>query len=221
MPYVVYKLTNKVTGKSYIGKTRDLPARIRKHKVDTHCVYLHNSIVKHGIDNFEVEILAENLTEPEAFRLEEKFILEFKTLKPFGYNLLEKDGIERRLSKESLEKLAKSLQGRSDLVKIKSKFIGVRRRRGTRLIEVRIRYGGTRYQRYFSDEITAAEAYDKMAVYFYGIGAKVNFIDNMEQYVNSDLKAFSKSFNKCSQNENSVRKYGCRPTVGGSCRKQS
>ncbi len=196
MPYVVYKLTNKVTGKSYIGKTNDLPARLRKHKVDTHCVYLHNSIVKHGMDNFEVEVLAENLDESAAFRLEEKFILEFKTLKPFGYNLLERDGIERRLSKESLKKLATSLQGRSDLVKTRSKFIGVRSRTGTRLVEARIRYGGVRYQQYFPSEIDAAEAYDKMAVYFYGIKAKINFVDNIEQYVNCDLKAFSETFNK-------------------------
>jgi hypothetical protein len=148
------------------------------------------------MENFTVDVLAEANTESDAFRLEEKFILELKTLKPYGYNLLERDGMERRLSKSSLRKLAKSLQGRKDLAKHRSDFIGVRTRTGTKSVEVRIRFGGCRYHRYFPSEIEAAEGYDKMAVFFYGISAKINFLDNIERYVNSDLKAFSETFRK-------------------------
>ena len=196
MKYVIYKLTNNVTGKAYIGKTLNLPARLRKHKSDNHCVLLHRAIKKYGMENFNQEILAESDDEDDAYRMEESLIIEHKTLKPFGYNLLERDGTHRRLNVESLKKLAKSLQGRNDLEKHKGCFIGTRSRKGTSSVEVRIRFGGVRYQRYFPTEIEAAEAYDKMAIHFYGATAKINFIDNLEKYLKSDLSAFVNTFNK-------------------------
>jgi len=196
MKYVIYKLTNNVTGKSYIGKTLDLPARLRKHKSDTNCILLHRAIKKYGFENFTQDILAESNDEDDAYRIEESLILKHKTLKPFGYNLLERDGTYRRLNKESLQKLGVSLQGRKDLEKSRSSFIGVRSRNGTSSFEVRIRFRGVRYQRYFPTEIEAAEAYDKMAVHFYGARAKINFIDNLEDYLKSDLKSFVCTFNE-------------------------
>ncbi len=196
MKYVIYKLTNKVTGKAYVGKTLDLPARLRKHKSDNNCIYLHRAIKKYGMDNFSKEVLAESDDEEQAYRIEEAMIVKHKTLKPFGYNLLEKDGTHRKLGAASLEKLAHSLQGRNDLDKKKSTFIGVRSRKGTASFELRIRYKGVRYQRYFPTEIEAAEAYDKMAVHFYGATAKINFIDNLEDYLKCDLKSFICTFNE-------------------------
>ena len=196
MKYAIYKLTNNVTGKAYIGKTLDLPARLRKHKSDANCILLHRAIKKYGLENFSTDVLAESSDEDEAYRIEESLILKYKTLKPFGYNLLERDGTYRRLNEESLKKLGRSLQGRQDLEKRKSLFIGVRSRRGTASFEVRIRFRGTRYQRYFPTEVEAAEAYDKMAVHFYGATAKINFIDNLENYLKSDLKPFAGTFNE-------------------------
>jgi group I intron endonuclease len=196
MKYVIYKLTNGMTGKAYIGKTIDLPARLRKHKSDDNCIYLHRAIKKYGMENFTKEVLAESDDEEQAYRIEELMIVEHKTLKPFGYNLLERDGIHRKLGVDSLEKLAHSLQGRNDLDKHNSTFIGVRSRKGTASFEVRIRCKGVRYQRYFPTEIEAAEAYDKMAVHFYGATAKINFIDNLEEYLKMDLSKFPNTFNQ-------------------------
>ena len=196
MKYAIYKLTNNVTGKAYIGKTIDLPARLRKHKSDTNCILLHRAIKKYGLENFSKDVLAESSDEDEAYRIEESLILKHKTLKPFGYNLLERDGTYRRLNEESLKKLGRSLQGRQDLEKRKSLFIGVRSRKGTASFEVRIRFRGIRYQRYFPTEVEAAEAYDKMAVHFYGATAKINFIDNLEEYLKMDLSKFPYTFNQ-------------------------
>lgn len=196
MKYVIYKLTNLITGKAYVGKTVDLPARLRKHKSDNNCIYLHRAILKYGTENFTKEVLVESDNEEQAYRIEEAMIVKHKTLKPFGYNLLERDGIHRKLGEKSLRKLATSLQGRSDLEKKRSTFIGIRSRKGTSSFEVRIRFEGVRYQRYFPTEIEAAEAYDKMAVHFYGATAKINFIDNLEDYLKSDWKSFVGTFNE-------------------------
>lgn len=191
-----------MTEKAYIGKTIDLPARLRKHKSDNNCVYLHRAIKKYGMNNFIREILTECDNEEEAYRIEEAMIMKHKTLKPFGYNLLERDGIHRKLSAKSLEKLAQSLQGRNDLDKKRSTFIGVRSRKNTTSFEVRIRYKGVRYQRYFPTEVEAAEAYDKMAIHFYGATAKINFIDNLDEYLEMDLSKFPYTFNQyCKKND--------------------
>ena len=115
-------MTNLITGKSYIGKTIDLPARLRKHKSENNCIYLHRAIQKYGIENFKTDVLDESDDEDNAYKIEERMILEHKTLKPYGYNLLIRDGTHRKLGKDSLKKLARSLQGRSDLDKKNSVF---------------------------------------------------------------------------------------------------
>ena len=195
MRYVVYKFTNKITLKSYIGKTNNLKARIRKHLCDDNCVYLSRAIKKYGFENFLVTTLAETDDEQQAYLLEEKFIIQHQTLKPFGYNLLPCDGVHRKLSQESLKKLSKTLQGRnlSGALNRTSEFIGVRKRKKTNLFEMRFRHRGDRYFKYFTTEIEAAEAYDKLAIYFQGIHAKINFVDNMDEYIRSDLKGFFNS----------------------------
>lgn len=56
----IYKITNKVTGKSYIGQTRyTVEFRWRQHQHKKDGCYFHNSIQKYGADNFTVETLEE------------------------------------------------------------------------------------------------------------------------------------------------------------------
>lgn len=56
----IYKITNKVTGKSYIGQTRyTVEFRWRQHQHKKDGCYFHNSIHKYGAENFTVEILEE------------------------------------------------------------------------------------------------------------------------------------------------------------------
>lgn len=82
----IYKITNKVNGKSYIGQTRyTVEFRWRQHQHKRDNVYFHNAIHKYGIENFTVEILEEcdykDLNSREIF-----YIAKYDTFKN-GYNL--------------------------------------------------------------------------------------------------------------------------------------
>lgn len=89
MNYTVYLRTNLVNGKQYVGQTSNF--RVRNNQFN--CLkarYANKCIMsdreKYGIDNFKVEILAIVETREEAWKLEEKYIKEFNTRFPNGYN---------------------------------------------------------------------------------------------------------------------------------------
>ena len=53
----IYKITNKINSKAYIGQTiQDISKRFKQHATDKRSGrHLYATISKHGIDNFEVE----------------------------------------------------------------------------------------------------------------------------------------------------------------------
>jgi group I intron endonuclease len=59
----IYKITNKVNGKVYIGKTKDPERRWREHKNESlkaekkYVIYL--ALNKYGINNFDFEVIEE------------------------------------------------------------------------------------------------------------------------------------------------------------------
>ena len=90
---VIYKLTNVVRNRSYIGKTVATVNRrwsehksYAKHNRFPNC-YLHKAIRKYGPESFVVEQLAQFDDEETLAFAEQLFIAEFGTLAPNGYNL--------------------------------------------------------------------------------------------------------------------------------------
>jgi group I intron endonuclease len=62
MPNIIYQITNKVNGKTYIGKTtKSVEERFRRHITNhkTGKTHLYSAMRKHGIENFIVSILEE------------------------------------------------------------------------------------------------------------------------------------------------------------------
>lgn len=88
---IVYKITNKINNKSYIGcTTKELNKRISQHKshAKIRSKYpLHMAIKKHGFENFEIDILEKNISIAEMYQKEIEYISLFDaTNSSKGYN---------------------------------------------------------------------------------------------------------------------------------------
>lgn len=90
MAHIIYRLTNSVTNKIYIGITStSLSERLAGHKhaakVGSKFI-LHQSIRKHGWDKFIAEEIFSAFDEINAKEMEKHFIAEYKTYGK-GYNM--------------------------------------------------------------------------------------------------------------------------------------
>lgn len=105
--YKIYKLTSP-SGKSYIGQTgKKVEERWRKGNGYRTSGCLYKAIKKYGWDNFTREILEEGLTLKEANKLEQKYIKEYNTLVPAGYNL-QPGGNNRKMHEETKKRISES-----------------------------------------------------------------------------------------------------------------
>jgi group I intron endonuclease len=87
---VIYLLTNLVTGRYYIGQTRDFAKRKRQHlrARGDHAYPINRAIRKYGAQNFEFYVLGEAPVGEELDDLERLWIcLSNATDKTVGYNL--------------------------------------------------------------------------------------------------------------------------------------
>ena len=82
----IYKITNKINNKSYIGQTNDFEGRMRCHRC-RNILLIDKAIQKYGANNFKYEILISNVPTTEIDQLEQEYILKYNTLIPNGYNV--------------------------------------------------------------------------------------------------------------------------------------
>ena len=88
--YIVYQHKNKINGKSYIGITCQKPEYRWGADGNRYikCPLFWNAIQKYGWDCFDHIILYTDLSEEEAYEMEQKIIAELHTTDPnYGYNL--------------------------------------------------------------------------------------------------------------------------------------
>jgi group I intron endonuclease len=109
----IYLLTNTINNKVYVGQTWLPSLQLRMGKDGSNyknSIYLYNSIIKHGADNFNYSILAECYTQEDADVLEEKFIKEYNSQdSEIGYNIKD-GGSAGKHSDESKGKISNSLK---------------------------------------------------------------------------------------------------------------
>lgn len=87
---IVYKCTNLINDKIYIGKTYNFKKRKQQHcwDLNKYISYFHNAISKYGKENFQWNILNEVKTNKEANELEIFWINYFKSNNfKYGYNM--------------------------------------------------------------------------------------------------------------------------------------
>lgn len=110
---IIYKITNIINSKSYVGQTvYGLDRRWNQHNSKSSgCRALASAIRKHGKENFTIEIVAVCNSLSELNKQETKFIKEFNTLSPNGYNLTT-GGEGKVLSEESKARISEANQGR-------------------------------------------------------------------------------------------------------------
>ena len=99
---IIYKITCKPTGMSYVGQTvQGLNKRMKQHREQrSYCRCLSEAIKEHGWSNFEVETLWEGNSKL-LNDMEVKFIEEYNTMAPNGYNLREGGGKSEKVSEDS------------------------------------------------------------------------------------------------------------------------
>ena len=87
--YHIYKATNLINGKSYIGQSNNVRSRIWQHlrRYEKENCLFHEELEKYGDENFSWEIIDETDSKEKAIELERKYIKQFNTIKPFGYNM--------------------------------------------------------------------------------------------------------------------------------------
>ena len=96
--YIVYKITNTITGDFYIGSRKDIKRRCANHKYQSVWIVIPNDQIyqdmkKYGDENFVFKVLAE-VEEDKLKETEQQFI---ETLKPTYNQMNEKDlDIERK-----------------------------------------------------------------------------------------------------------------------------
>jgi group I intron endonuclease len=86
---IVYKITNKINGKIYIGQTiKTLQRRWAVHKSCKRTSPLTSAFKKYGIENFTIEVIANCLDVSFLDKLETYLIAAHNSVYPSGYNLL-------------------------------------------------------------------------------------------------------------------------------------
>ena len=108
----IYKITNQINGKSYIGQASDPYNRWAKHRSrarnGNQMSAIHHAIKKYGVENFDFKVIDET-TKEKVDDLEKHYIKEYKSYEN-GYNLT-KGGMVSVQTEETKKRMSKSKLG--------------------------------------------------------------------------------------------------------------
>ena len=87
--FKIYKITNLINNKIYIGQTSiSIEERWYHHsRSDSGCTCIRNAIQKYGVDNFKIEWVASSISSTYITELEQYFMDFYNSTVPNGYNI--------------------------------------------------------------------------------------------------------------------------------------
>lgn len=185
--YIIYKITNLVNGKLYIGQTRQtLNKRWSSHKLSSRKPQsiLHKAMHCYGISNFKMEPLLYVDNSEDAVIYEYSIIKLYDTCnRNIGYN---------QISNPYPVHIVKSGFNNQGLKRCgKYKYVGISYHYGSYRAKLYDPFGKAWQKSGFKTEEDAAIFYDLMAINFYGDKAKLNFIELIDEYkVSGDIKSY-------------------------------
>lgn len=112
----IYKITNKINGKIYIGQSVHIERRWQEHCQESSTSIIAKAIKKYGKENFSFEVLEQYQVE-DYDKLDERemyYIHQYNSLVPNGYNVTEDTGVQHTtfitLTKEDFDNIVNLLQ---------------------------------------------------------------------------------------------------------------
>ena len=125
----VYKITNTVNNKSYIGISIHEPEkdRIQKHLSGHGNRVIANAVKKYGRDAFTYEVLEANVFDAFLPELEVAYIANYNTVAPNGYNLTSGGEVAKTLSDETRRKIGEAGKGRKPSIETRRKMSEARK----------------------------------------------------------------------------------------------
>lgn len=108
----IYKITNKLNGKVYIGQSQNIKERWAEHKRPSNFInptkILYQAMKQFGIDNFIFEVL-EECDKTELFEKEQYYISLYNSLEPNGYNMQMGQNYRKEVSEEAVQGIQQDL----------------------------------------------------------------------------------------------------------------
>ena len=128
----VYKITNQINQKSYIGSSTRIEKRWAEHK---NCAFnpnsnkynypLYQAFRKYGVDNFTFEIIKNDFSTIEEMQdYEQQMILKYNALSPNGYNQTIQTS-SNNIANENLQKYLTEVSKQCALVNSKNEILEI------------------------------------------------------------------------------------------------
>lgn len=110
--HYLYRITNTVNGKIYIGQTVQPDKRWYQHRKDASrpTMIIHHAIKKYGADSFAFEVIAGCKTWDDANDIETLLVRQYNSQVPNGYNIAP-GGMNAPKSEEWKQKVSQALMG--------------------------------------------------------------------------------------------------------------
>lgn len=198
--YHIYKITNTINSKIYIGRTGiGIKTRMKHHqsryksKTYSH-LRLYRAFEKYGFEQFKIESIFECSSFEEAQQKEHDVIMETESYKlEKGYNMCVDTykGLAM-LDADVLMRRGKSLRDSAARKKIMNgQLIGVGKPYKTaKSWRASFLHNGNLFRQIFKSENEAAMYYDQLAFFYHGDDAILNFPEKKALYQQTDIQDY-------------------------------